>query len=1179
MNRLMKVFLVLVLCAGHSGAYGTVPCSDGEILYSGKCRNDCIKFIVQEASQGMDHGNALKLTPDAWHSPVYRINCTDKSRMDFSAYNILEFYFRTPSPDPGNPTLSLHTWNQRSREVEIRNYISGGIIDNTFRLVSIPLSQLVTERWDLGNVESLEWNKDSKRRIYYVDNIKLRQTEPPALITEGKWRPSQESDNVLRLTFSKRWLQETVRDRNNYSISSLTDPSYLSPVHPLNVGLHYRVETFSPSRVARNRFCVFIRLPKPLKNGSSYTLRVHGVKDEFCNLMEPTELVFAYDENAFLNTNIKINQEGYLPGGPKVGYVGGYLGDLGGGAWAVGDNGAIFFLDHKTTWRRVDPIVSATLRGVSGIREDNIYAVGDDGVILNWNGTTWGRIESPTTSNLLATHFGPTGIGWAVGDSGVILRYDKGNWTPVPTPSNKSLRGVWAGPGDTAWAVGDSGTILRWEGKQWTPENSYIQADLCAIYGDQTNQLMAVGANGTVLLRSSGKWKVFSSTPATSATLRSIITDPSGNVWIGGDDGLLWQKSGSGKSEFLAGQSGTSQSIYGITRQHARQLWAVGSHCAFLSFNSPALGWRPESVSCQENLRAVFSLPFGALRLPEPPPAVTLLDVTTGKTAITVPLKLESANWRLSGEDVYSFDFSALEKPGSYRAYVPGLGLSDIFRIDNNVLDYAAYTMAHAFYYQRCGAALTEPYADKRFVRPVCHEFEPNGRKLDAAFHESLPRTPLYSSEIPGAMMDGHGGWHDAGDYGKYVPTAAAALWYLFTAYDMDPTKFRDGTWNIPESGNGTPDILDEARWELDWIVRMQGSDGGVYHKLTSQEWFEGMPQEEKAPRYFFEKTTNDTASAAAVLACAARLWKPYDKVLSDFYLERALKAWDFLKLHSEMVPKKGFRNPPGNPTGDYQDPEDVDNRLWASGELYRTTGQPTYRTYFESWWAKNSSHPWGWNAWQHSYRCAYWAYLRSPWPDGNPGIKQEIKKGIIRKADDIVTLTYSNPYRNGAKLSVPEWIGWGCFTQSSEYSFCLLQAWSLTNAKKYLNAALLNLDTQLGANPLSLCFITGLGKRSPMDPLHQPSIHIHDGVKAPFPGLPIFGVAAHLPNNQPYYIQSQKDENSFPPAWEPNDPYPILRRYIDAHQLVPMSEFTIVDMAACAAALNLLAQGPERTR
>jgi hypothetical protein len=89
----------------------------------------------------------------------------------------------------------------------------------------------------------------------------------------------------------------------------------------------------------------------------------------------------------------------------------------------------------------------------------------------------------------------------------------------------------------------------------------------------------------------------------------------------------------------------------------------------------------------------------------------------------------------------------------------------------------------------------------------------------------------------------------------------------------------------------------------------------------------------------------------------------------------------------------------------------------------------------------------------------------------------------------------------------------------------------------------------------------------------------LYDEEEDPVPGLPIFGVAAHLPNNQPYYMASQEDKNSHPPSKATMDPYPILRRYIDAHELVPMSEFTIVDMAVAAAVFNLVAQSPVKKR
>jgi hypothetical protein len=1169
MYRMWMIFLILALLAGPAPGKAQGPCRQPEQIYSGDGSPKCLRHMVQEDSQGTDSGRALKLMPDQWHGPAFRLACSGKSRRDFSPFTLLEFYFRSTAADPGNPHFHLGTWNRTSRDVPIRDYIAGRLIDRTFRLVSIPLADLKTEDWDLGNVETLVWSPDPERRVSYVDHIVLRHTGKPILLTEGDDAPFPESNSVIRLTFSTRWQEDTVRNLENYTLDSRMDPAYATPLHPSAVGLHFRVQHFSPSSVARVKFSVFLRLPRPLKTGATYTLHVRGITDEFCNPMDATDVGMHYDEQRLVNRNIKVNQEGYLADAPKIGYAGGYVGDLGGGAWAAGDDGALFSGDPRTGWQRVKPLVHTALRGIGGIREDHVFCVGDRGVILHWDGNTWSRIHSPTGQDLLAVHFGPTGIGWAVGAGGVSLRYDRGAWVLVPTPSQRTLRGVWAGSGDAAWAVGDLGTILKWDGSTWVQEDSVTESDLYAVAGHGPDQLWAVGAQGTVLSCRSGHWSPFAAIPETTVRLRSIDVGPGGTVWVGGDNGLLWHKPGFGKSAFVAKTSGTERSLCSLNRQNARCVRAVGSSGTLVCSAGPHLEWKPESGLGPESLHAVFAIPYGALRLPRDPPSASIQEVSTGKPVLSVPLRLEHANWELSGEDVYSFDFSALKAPGFYKAFVPGVGMSYSFRVGDDALDRAADVSAHAFYYQRCGTALTQPYADGPYARPLDHEYNPGGRRIDAAFHESLPRSPLYAGEKPTDMIDGHGGWHDAGDYGKYVPTAAAALWHLFTAYDMDPLKFPDRAWNIPESGNGVPDLLDEARWELDWMMRMQGRDGGVYHKLTSQKWFQGMPQDENNPRYFFERTTHDTASAAAIFACASRLWEPYDKAAADRYLECAHKAWDFLKRHPVAVPQGGFRNPPGNTTGEYRDAEDVDNRLWAAAELYRTTGKAEYRDHFESWWTSNEDHPWGWNQWQHFYRCAYWAYMRSAWPDGNARIKEEIRKGLIRNAEATMSLTYSQPYRNGARLDVPDWIGWGAFTQSTKYAFLLLQAWSVTKDERFRTAALLNLDTQLGANPLSLCFITGLGACSPLDPLHLPSLY--DGVTAPVPGLPIFGVAAHLPQKEPYYAAVQRDENSFPPSRETRDPYPILRRFIDCHQLVPMAEFTIVNMAIATGAFHLL--------
>ena len=143
-----------------------------------------------------------------------------------------------------------------------------------------------------------------------------------------------------------------------------------------------------------------------------------------------------------------------------------------------------------------------------------------------------------------------------------------------------------------------------------------------------------------------------------------------------------------------------------------------------------------------------------------------------------------AANWRLAGEDVLRLDFSNVSRPGHYVVHVPGLGLSDTFVISDAAYDFAAYTTARVLFYQRCGfpGGLQEPHASPRHVRPMCHEHDgsaaEDGESVGAVFSHDLPDSPLYNGEVADGQttIDMHGGWHDAGDYGKYIMTAAEAL-------------------------------------------------------------------------------------------------------------------------------------------------------------------------------------------------------------------------------------------------------------------------------------------------------------------------------------------------------------------------------------------------------------------
>lgn len=1162
------VFLVgniTALMAGVPLPAVAQECLRGQVLYEGPMDPACLSHAEEVSEEGMDGGWGIRLLPDPWHRPVLRLYCGGQGRMDFRPFDALVFHIKDLDPFLGDQSITLKTWDRSSQTVSIKKYLNGNRQHEKWRQAEIPLADLVTDNWDLSNVEAITFGTDQDRRALLLDRVCLVKQEGPVVIVDGNDAPFPETNRLLRLTFDRPFLKESARQMACYLLTSSTDPMYQLPVHPVAAGIQSQLKGFSDNGGPVGRYHVFIQFAVPLRNGHCYHLEVQWITDDFRNPMTSASYDFVYDDEVLRNPNVKVNQIGYHPERPKRGYVGGYAGDLGGGAWAVGERGLVLTWDRAGKWNQVPALTNATLRAVCATREDDVWAVGDGGVIIHSDKSGWRQVASPTTEDLVAIYFGPTGIGWAVGAAGTTLRYENRAWMPVAAPTIGVLRGIWAGPQDTAWAVGDGGLLFRWSGQAWVKEDSPTTAALYGINGHHEDWLWAVGEKGTVLVQRQGRWRLFGPTPPTSLVLRSVIASLGGDVWITGDQGSMWYKKGFGSSGFAALGTGTSKGLLGIARQHEGRMWAVGENGIVLS--STPDSWELEDLQIGDSIHGIFALRYGPIRLPKDLPMVSIRDVSSSTTVLRVPLKQEVANWPLSGEDVYSFDFSSLKTPGIYQAHVPGVGLSDPFAVDPDILREPARTMARGLYYQRCGTALRNAFAGVH-ARPLCHKQDREARRIDALFHESLLKSPLYAGEIPGKMADVHGGWHDAGDYGKYMPTSAAALWHLLTAYELDSKAFSDGDMGIPESGNRIPDILDEARWELDWICRMQHANGGFYHKVTSESWFKGMPEEEENPRYLFEMTTHDTAMAAAVLALAARLWRAYDEQASRTFLERAELGWEFLEHHPEALPAGGFRNPKGVVTGEYNDPEDGDNRLWAAAELYRSTGKAEYGTWFISWW-KRHDHAWGWSPWQHAYPYACWAYLQSRWPDASPDVQKDIREHLLRKAQESLQKGAIQPYASSARLDVPEWIGWGSFSQSAEYAFLLLQAWFLTKDDSYLNGAFQNLDVQFGANPLSVCFVTGMGSRSPQDPLHMPSLY--DGVEEPVPGIPVFGVAAHLTRNNPFYRAAQDPENLYPRGQAPADPYPILRRYWDAHELVPMSEFTIVDMAVAAGVLGVL--------
>ncbi|WP_162242739.1 glycoside hydrolase family 9 protein [Dyadobacter sp. Leaf189] len=515
-------------------------------------------------------------------------------------------------------------------------------------------------------------------------------------------------------------------------------------------------------------------------------------------------------------------------------------------------------------------------------------------------------------------------------------------------------------------------------------------------------------------------------------------------------------------------------------------------------------------------------------------------------------LKIDSL---FSGEMVFELDFSSFTTPGKYYIYVAGLGRSESFEIKTDIYDETYFHTARGLFFQRAGT-LNQANAGEWARNGL-----PGG---EAEIHASHLNSPLYNDTdfAPGTKIPMQGGWLDAGDYGRYVPTAASALFTLFTAFELYPKKFPDTHLNIPESGNQIPDILDEAKYELDWLKQMQAPDGGVYFRVTPALWSTGMPEQETKTLFVSEKTTQSTAMFAAAMAMAYRNLKNYFPAYADSCLERATKAWAFLAAHQQASAPVSV---PGISAGPYPDPEDRDNRAWAAAELYKATGQAGYNTDFLNLYAQIPHEFHATMSWQQHTMKAAWAYATTKFAtDGTivSEFKEKLESEVLASYYDRTMNIHA--YR-GAYHPFKNYIGYGTFGMAQSYAFDYIMFSYLLQKPELLDLAKIQLDISLGNNPLSKTFITGMGKNNPRLPLHWSTATSQ--FADPVPGVPVFGPAASLVMNRPSSFAIQDSLNRYPYGFKKEDPYPVLRRYTDAREAVEMSEFTIQEMAVTAAA------------
>ncbi|MEL6904995.1 MAG: glycoside hydrolase family 9 protein [Planctomycetota bacterium] len=349
-----------------------------------------------------------------------------------------------------------------------------------------------------------------------------------------------------------------------------------------------------------------------------------------------------------------------------------------------------------------------------------------------------------------------------------------------------------------------------------------------------------------------------------------------------------------------------------------------------------ALGYEPMARKVAVLRRAVQG--FDAPDAFTPGAAVEVVRVSDGAVVLSGP----ASPWNggavhpSSGDVAWTFDFTSLG-PGEYRVRDAASGeTSEAFVVAEDPFAGARRAAARVFFLQRSGFAKSPPYVDVRWSDGASH----------LGPEQDLDCRPVLDPSAPGRDLSG--GWYDAGDYNKYVNFADDAVLLLLAAYEANPFVWSEDL-GIPESGDDSPDLLDEVRWELEWLARMQLPGGSVLHKVSVTDFAAASPPSaDTAPRRHAPATASATASATAAFARAAYVYgRAPGASNAAFAAEmeaRAIDAWTWLAANPvfSSYDNAGFQNVAAENTPDQQGMQ----RVVAAAWLALLTGDPQFHAY-----------------------------------------------------------------------------------------------------------------------------------------------------------------------------------------------------------------------------------------
>jgi len=464
-----------------------------------------------------------------------------------------------------------------------------------------------------------------------------------------------------------------------------------------------------------------------------------------------------------------------------------------------------------------------------------------------------------------------------------------------------------------------------------------------------------------------------------------------------------------------------------------------------------------------------------------------------------------------SGEYVHAIDFTNFGTEGTGYRLAVGDARSHPFDVSNDLYSRLKYDALAYFYHNRSGILIDRQYVgSQQWARPAGHVPD------SATCFDGKDR---FGHLWPGCSytLDVTGGWYDAGDHGKYVVNGGISVWTLLNYYERTSLPggagqeaFGDGKVAIPEYANGISDLLDEARWEIEFLLAMQvpagaklqvarnirrgdrsapdfteiDATGLVHHKVHDDKWtpLPTAPHQDRRPRHLYPPTTAATLNLAATAAQCARIWRDIDADFSGKCLKAAEGAYAAAEEHPDLYAFGGFDG-----GGAYGDFDVSDEFYWAASELFITTGKDKYAKAL-----RVSPHfltaPTGGD---HAARDIGWAAVESMGtlslalvPNNLPQEETGRAKAAIRAAADRYLAQsaregYAIPF-SGAPYN------WGSNSDILNRAIVLGLAFDFTGKAAYRDGVVDAIDYVLGRNPLDQSYVSGYGERPMKNPHHR---------------------------------------------------------------------------------------------